>query len=232
MLVPRSSKTFSRPSDKASVLKFRKPALWAGALVHGTATEQDHGWSLDTSPTASTRQNWSSALTCVDLERARQAHAEAAKPPADHRGVPILAAVHIGEAAHHLNRDRATRRKAAVTCPKTHSLGSDRPHALHDEIQRLIPTCAAPGIRAAIITNLGVQQSFRIAKNLVGATPAHAKEALTVRIALVTADGLELATFHLDQHSAKRWMTIHGTHGPDDFRAASSHDHLRLRPCV
>src|SRR5262249_18783310 len=65
-------------------------------------------------------------------------------------------------------------------------------------------------------------------KNLVGATAAHAKEALTVRVVLVTADGLELTVFHFDQHSAERWMAIHGTHGPDDFCFAASHGHLRL----
>jgi hypothetical protein len=90
----------------------------------------------------------------------------------------------------------------------------------------------APGIRAAIIANLGVQQSSRIAKDLVGASAAHAKETLTVRIVLVAADGLELAVFHLDQHSAERWMTVHGTHGPDDYRVGSSHGHLRLRHCA
>src|SRR5262249_11267219 len=54
-------------------------------------------------------------------------------------------------------------------------------------------------------------------KNLVGAAATHAKETLTVRVVLVTADGRELAAFHLGQHSAKCWMAIHGTHGPDDF---------------
>jgi hypothetical protein len=49
----------------------------------------------------------------------------------------------------------AARRKAAMSCPQAHSLGSDCLHALHDEVQRLIPTDAAPGIREAIITNLG-----------------------------------------------------------------------------
>jgi hypothetical protein len=39
---------------------------------------------------------------------------------------------------------------------------------------------------------LGVQQSSWIAKDLVGAATAHAKEALTVRIVLVTADALSL----------------------------------------
>jgi hypothetical protein len=41
---------------------------------------------------------------------------------------------------------------------------------------------------------------------------------------------LELAACHLDQHSAERWMTIHGTHGPDDFRGC--HGHLRCRHCA
>src|SRR5215510_11071358 len=109
-----------------------------------------------------------------------------------------------------------------MSCPQAYCLGADLPHALHDEIQRLIPAHAAPGIRAAIVTNLGVEQPSRIAKNLIGAAAAHAKEALTIRVVLVTADGLELAAFHFDQHSAERWMAVHGTHGPDDFRAASS----------
>ena len=98
-----------------------------------------------------------------------------------------------------------------MSCPQAHGLGSDRPHTLHDEIRRLIPTRAAPGVRAVIITSFGVEQSSRIAKNLVGATAAYAKEALTVRIILVTADGFQLATLDFDQHAAKRWMAIHWT---------------------
>jgi hypothetical protein len=54
----------------------------------------------------------------------------------------------------------------------------------HEQIQRLLPTHTAPGIRAAIIANLGVQQSTRIAENLVSAAASHAKEALTVRALL------------------------------------------------
>ena len=34
--------------------------------------------------------------------------------------------------------------------------------------------------------------------------------------------------FHVDQHSAKCWMAIHGTHGPHDFSAASGHGRLIL----
>src|SRR5262245_60804421 len=167
----------------------------------------------------------------MDLECARQAHAEPAEPPADHCWVPSLTAVDIGEALHHLNCDCATRREAAMACPQAHSAGSDFLHAPHDEIQRLIPARAAPGIRAAVITNLGVQQSFRIAKNLVGAAAAHAKKTLTVWIVPITADSVQLAAFHFDQHSAKCWMAIHGTHSPHDFSIASGHSHLRLRHC-
>ena len=154
---------------------------------------------------------------------------EAAEPPADHRWVPSLTAVEIGEALHHLNCDRATRREGAMSCPQAHSPGSDCPDALHDEIQRLIPTDAAPSTRSAIITNFGVHQSSRVAKDLAGAAAAHAKETLTIRIVLVTADRLQLAAFHFDQHSAKRWVAIHGTHSPDDFRITSGHVHLRPR---
>jgi len=46
------------------------------------------------------------------------------------------------------------------------------------------------------------------------------------------SDGLELVVFHLDQHSAIRWMAVHGTHGPDDFRATSSNGRLRPRHCA
>jgi hypothetical protein len=62
----------------------------------------------------------------------------------------------------------------------------------------------------------------------VRAATAHAKETLTVRIVLVTDDGLQLAAFHLNQHSAERWMTIHGTHGSHNF-TGSGHGHLQLR---
>src|SRR5262245_13056923 len=121
-----------------------------------------------------------------------------------------------------LNCDHSIRRKAAMSCPQTHSLGADCPHALHNEIQRLISSHAAPGNRG-----LGVQSCW-IAKNLAGAAAAHAKDALTVRIG-PTTDCLELAAFHLDQHSAKRRMTIHGTHGRDDFCVAAGHGHFRFR---
>src|SRR5215813_14922325 len=79
-------------------------------------------------------------LLGADLERARQAHAEAAEPPADHCGMPVLSAVDIGEPLHQLDRDRTTRRKTAMSCPQAHSFGSDCLHPLHDEIQRLVPT--------------------------------------------------------------------------------------------
>src|SRR5262249_1185209 len=100
---------------------------------------------------------FSHILLGVDLECARQAPAQAAEAPADHCPGPILAAGKIGETVDHPNRDRATWRKAAVSRPQTHGLGSDCRHALHYEVQRLVPTHAAPGIRAAIIANLGVQ---------------------------------------------------------------------------
>src|SRR5262249_12292947 len=56
-------------------------------------------------------------LLCVDFSPAGSTHAHTAEPAADHRWVPSVAAVHIGEAAHHLNRDSATRRKSAMACP-------------------------------------------------------------------------------------------------------------------
>jgi hypothetical protein len=113
--------------------------------------------------------------------------------------------------------------------PQAHSLGSDLPHALHDEIQRLIPTDASLGIRAAIIADLGVQQSSWIAEDLACCAAAHAKEALAVRVLLVAGDSLQPAAFHLDQQSAERWMTIHGTHGPHDFRGSHGLLHLGRR---
>jgi Transposase DDE domain len=67
----------------------------------------------------------------VDLKCARQAHTEANESPADHGGVKRLATVHIGEAVHHLNRDRASGRKAAMSCPQAHSFGY-LPHAVRD----------------------------------------------------------------------------------------------------
>ena len=39
------------------------------------------------------------------------------------------------------------------------------------------------------------------------------------------------SAFDLDQHSAKRWMAVHGAHGPDDFGVASIHGHLRFALC-
>jgi hypothetical protein len=82
-----------------------------------------------------------------------------------------------------------------------------------------------------------VQRSSRIwgyssrrglSEDLACGAAAHAKETLTVRVALITADGLHLAVIHLKQHSAECWMAIHGTHGPHDFR--SGHGQKRGRP--
>jgi hypothetical protein len=132
----------------------------------------------------------------------------------------------LAKAVHHLNCDRASGRKAAVSRPQAHSLWPDLPHAARDEIQRLIPAHAAPVIRAAIITDLGIQQSVRIPEDLVRAAAAYAQEALTVGIVLVAADRLQPVAFHLDQHPAKRWMTVHGTHSPDDFGSGHGHFHF------
>jgi hypothetical protein len=57
---------------------------------------------------------------------------------------------------------------------------------------------------------------------------AHAKETLTVQVALITADGLRLLIIYLNKQSAECWMAIHGTHGPHDFRSA--HGGKRGRP--
>src|SRR5215467_722252 len=39
-----------------------------------------------------------------------------------------VAAIDIGDAVHHLNRHRATRCRATMSCPQAYSLGSDLPH--------------------------------------------------------------------------------------------------------
>src|SRR5262249_2071330 len=57
--------------------------------------------------------------------------------------------------------------------------------------------------------------------------PAH-KGILDCPDVLGAADTLGLAAFYLDQYPAKRWMAVHGTHGPRDFRAASLP--FRFRP--
>jgi hypothetical protein len=126
--------------------------------------KDDHSWVLG------------HILLGVDLECARQAHTEAAESPADHCGAPFLAAVHIGETLHHLNGDGAARRKAAMSGPQAHSLGSDLLHASRDGIQRLISAHAAPAIWAAIITNLRVQRPAWIAKYLACGAAAHTKK--------------------------------------------------------
>ena len=83
-----------------------------------------------------------------------------------------------------------------MSCPQAHSSLWPLPHASRDEIQRHIPAHTAPGICAAILANLGAQQSSRIAKNLVGAAAAHAKKAMTVRIVLFTAAQVAVPRFN------------------------------------
>jgi hypothetical protein len=62
-----------------------------------------------------------------------------------------------------------------VSRPPTYCLWTDLPQTPHD-VQRLIPAHAAPGVRVAIITNLGAQQSPRIAKDLACGAAAHTKK--------------------------------------------------------
>jgi hypothetical protein len=80
--------------------------------------------------------------------------------------------------------------------------------------------------RAAIVTDLGDNSRPGLPKISLVARPCTQRKPCLSGLSLSPPDGLQLAAFHLDQHSAKCWMAVHGTHGPDDLRAASSHSHL------
>src|SRR5262245_56511668 len=111
---------------------------------------------------------------------------------------------YIGEAVHHLNRDRATRRKA--TCPAHTPTASG--HTVLIRFTMKAPHSNSRGARHSCgdLCESGGTAPVSDCQNLVGAAATHAEEALTVRVVLVATDGLELAAFHLAQHSAKRWM--------------------------
>src|SRR5262249_32018071 len=104
------------------------------------------------------------------------------------------------------------------------------PHPLCHEIERFIPTCAAPNVRTAIIANLRIHQALRISENLAGAAAAYAQEAPTVRILAIAANRLEGVAFDLCQHSAICRMKLHGTHGADNPGSRGSHGPVSSAP--
>jgi len=107
-------------------------------------------------------------LLGVGVEEARQPESESAQPPANHRWIPLLAAVDMREAPHELAGDARAivGRGVAMPGPDAHRLSTDRLHARDDQLERLIPGRLAPGILAAAMTHQRSQQPLGVADDL------------------------------------------------------------------
>ena len=88
-------------------------------------------------------------------------------------------------------------------------------HRRHDAVERLVPRGAAEAVGAPVAEQR-MQEARGIVDDLARRLPAHAQEALAVRIGLVPRDAHQLAVAHLGQHAAQRRMAVHRTHRADD----------------
>ncbi len=148
------------------------------------------------------------------LERAGEPHAEPAEPPADHRRVPMLAAVEIGEPVHllALHASAIIVRRIAVALPETHRLSPHAAHVPGDQVQGLVPAGIAPAVRAASLADQRRQKPGGIADDLVRGLTPHAEPAAAIGVALVAGDRNQFPAIDLDLHPAERGMTVHWTH--------------------
>ena len=97
--------------------------------------------------------------------------------------------------------------------PDADPLAAQRPHALGDQIERLVPRRLAEGV-VATRADEGMEQARRIADDLVGSLAAYAQEPLAVRVVGVAPHPEHAAVLDVDQHAAQRGMTVHRTHRP------------------
>jgi hypothetical protein len=107
-------------------------------------------------------------LLGVGVEDAGEAEPEGAQPPADHRRIPLLTAVQMGEAPHELTADARAIVGGGIAMPgpEPHRFSTNRLQARDDEVQCLIPGGLAPGIFGAAVTHQRSQQPLGIADDL------------------------------------------------------------------
>ncbi len=150
----------------------------------------------------------------VGLERAGEAHAEPAEPPADHRRGPVLAAVEIGEARQHLRArgDAVVVGEVAVSGPDARSQAAGTFTSRGDEIERFVPACLPPGVFGPALADQRLEEPLRVVDDLPRGLAANAEETLAVGVVLVALDADELAVLHIDAHAAERRVAAHRAH--------------------
>ena len=164
-------------------------------------------------------------LLRIRLEHTRQAESEGAEPPADHRGIPPLASPEVGEAPQQVRADprAVVVGEESVAGPQADGLAPRRLHARRDQVERLVPRGAAPGVVGAMRSDEGRQQALRIADDLARRVAAHAEKAAAVRVVGIAPHADEPPILHVDEHAAQRGVAVHRTHRAD----GSARDHGR-----
>ena len=157
-------------------------------------------------------------LLGIDLEHAGEPEPEGAEPPADHGGIPPLAAPEVREATQQIRAHAraVVVREEAVARPEPNRLAACRLHARRDQVERLIPRRSAPRVVRAPIADQRREEPLRIADDLPRRVAAHAEESPAVGVVLVAANADEPPTLDLDQHAAESRVTVHRAHGAND----------------
>ncbi len=156
-------------------------------------------------------------LLGVHPEDAGEPQAEGAQAPADHRRVPPLAAVEVGEAPQQLRRDAGAVvvGEEAVAGPGAHRRGPDHPRPFRDGIEGVVPADLLPGA-AARPSPQGMEEPARVVDDLARRMAADAEEPAAVGVVRIAPHAVDAAALvEVDQHPAQRRMAVHRTHGAD-----------------
>ncbi len=159
-------------------------------------------------------------LLGVGFQHTGQPGAEGPQAPADHGGVPPLAAVIVGETGRKLAVDaRAVIvGEQSMAGPESHRFPARRLHSGGDEGDGFLPTCLPPRVRAPFLADQRTQQPVGIADHLPGGLPPHAQKPLAIWIVRIPTHLQQLPIAHLGQHSAQGGVATHGTHGAHGAR--------------
>ena len=166
-------------------------------------------------------------LLRVRLEGARQSEAEAAQPPADHRGMPPLAAPEIREAPEEVGADPrpVVVREEPVPRPEPDRLAAGFAHPGGDHVERLVPADPAPGVLSPARADERMEEPARVVDDLARRLAPDAEESAAVRVVRIAPHAQEAPALDGDQHAAERRVAVHGAHGADRARAARRRAH-------
>ena len=167
-------------------------------------------------------------LLRVRLENARQAEAEAAQPPADHRGVPPLATPEIREATEEMGAHPrpVVVREETVPRPEPDRLAAGLAHPAGNHVERLVPAGPAPGVLAPARADERVEEPLRVVDDLARRLAPDAEEPSAVGVVRIAPHAQEPAVLDADQHPAERRVAVHGAHRAERLLAARRRLHM------